>query len=105
MMPSERTTKPVASPWPPAVSDTTLTTAGSTLSTTSTTASRPVATVAWLEGNTAWGSAVSGVDPVVHAANASAATVPNARRERLMVMAPVCRVQGAFDTHHPHVHG
>src|SRR6266498_2898861 len=111
MMPSERTMNPVPSPLPAAVSTTTFTTAGRTLFTTFTTASLPLERIGWEEGKFAagepfvWGCVVGLLLlPVVHADSASAATAPSARRARLMVIAPVCRVQRAFDTRHPHVH-
>src|SRR6266508_3124103 len=111
MMPSERTMNPVPSPRPAPVSTTTFTTAGRTLFTTFTTPSLPLERTGCEEGKFAagepfvWGCVLGVlVLPVVHADNASAATAPSARRARLMVIAPVCRVQAPFDTPHPHVH-
>src|SRR6266542_4062316 len=110
MMPSARTMNPVPSPLPAAVLTTTFTTAGRTLFTTFTTASLPLERIGCEEGKFAagepfvWGCVMLLLLPAVHADSASAATAPSARRARFMVMAPVCRVQRAFDTRHPHVH-
>src|SRR4249919_3289770 len=90
---------------------TTFTTAGRTLFTTFTTESLPLERIGCEEGKFAagepfvWGCVAAVlVLPLMHAENASAATTPSARRARLMVMAPVCRVQAPFDTRHPGVH-
>src|SRR4249919_4338656 len=90
---------------------TTFTTAGRTLFTTFTTESLPLERIGCEEGKFAagepfvWGCVAAVlVLPVVHAENASAATTPSARRARLMIMAPVCRVQAPFDTRRPRVH-
>src|SRR5262245_29235752 len=103
--------KPVPSPLLSPDSATTLTTAGSTRCTTPTTRPPPASGVDVLDGKFAAGEPFAvgcevalSVLPVVHAANASAATTPSARMTRLMVRSPVCRVPAGFGTRLPHVH-